>query len=245
MLLLAMAAAGLAAAAPGARAALPFIRAGPTNHFVDEAGRVRIFHGSNRVMKAPPWYFSGMANSTREFELMEALGFNAMRLGFMWSGYAPAPDTYDQGYIDTIQHIVRGMGEHGVYALLDMHQDVLSSKFCLYDGMPLWVVNKSKPKHNFPWPLPGNCSTRGWEENILSQAAARAYQDLYENTGGMLDDLVGFWSHAAAQFKETSSVLGYELINEPFAGDFYEDPARLLPGVAGAENLQPLHAAAT
>ena len=30
----------------------------------------------------------------------------------------------------------------------------MSSYFCLYDGVPLWVVNKrSTPREAFPWPL--------------------------------------------------------------------------------------------
>ena len=35
----------------------------------------------------------------------------------------------------------------------------------------------------------------------------------------------------------------YELINEPFAGNIYEDPALLLPGLAGSQNLAPLYEA--
>lgn len=94
----------------------------------------------------------------------------------------------------------------------------MSSKFCLYDGVPLWVVNKSVPKHPFPWPLKGDCASRGWMMNTLTEAAAHAYQDLYDNTGGMLDDLAHFWAASAQQFANVSSVIGYEIINEPFAG---------------------------
>ena len=43
---------------------------------------------------------------------------------------------------------------------------------------------------SFPFPLQGNCS-RGWETNSLSLAAATAYQNIYDNHEGMLDDLVG------------------------------------------------------
>lgn len=55
------------------------------------------------------------------------------------------------------------MADRGIYSLLDMHQDGLSSKYCLYDGAPEWVVNKSVSRHEFPWPMKGNCSSRGWE----------------------------------------------------------------------------------
>lgn len=66
----------------------------------------------------------------------------------------------------------------------------------------------------------------------------KAYQDLYDNTGGMMDDLAAFWSAAAKEFRDVPGIIGYELINEPFAGDFYSDPELLLPGVAGSKNLQ-------
>ena len=54
-----------------------------------------------------------------------------------------------------LQTKIRAPIDHGVYALLDMHEDVLSSKFCLYDGVPRWVIDKSVPKHAFPWPMKG------------------------------------------------------------------------------------------
>ncbi len=37
-------------------------------------------------------------------------------------------------------------------------------------------------------------------------------------------------------------MLGFELMNEPFAGAVLRFPDLLLPGVAGARNLQPLYA---
>ena len=217
------------------------IHAGPGGTFLDAEGRTRIFHGSNRVPKAPPWFFADMAEGDGEFELMRSLGFNVMRLGFMWSGFNPAPGVFNQTYLMTIKSIVDRMAAHGVYTLLDMHEDVLSSKFCLYDGAPLWVVNKSTSKHAFPWPLHGNCSSRGWMMNTLTEAAATAYQDLYDNHEGMLDDLAAFWSQAARGFKSSPSVIGYEVINEPFAGNFYADPSLLVPGVAGKKNLQRMY----
>ena len=38
----------------------------------------------------------------------------------------------------------------------------------------------------------------GWGENCLTEAAATAYQDLYDNKNGMLDDLGAFWAKVAA-----------------------------------------------
>lgn len=212
-------------------------------HFYDEHGRVRIFHGSNRVKKSFPWYFHEMLDADEEFALMKKMGFNVMRLGFMWTGYNPQEGVFNQTYIDTVKTIVRKMADHGVYALLDMHEDVLSSNFCLYDGAPQWVVNKSTPRRAFPWPFKGDCSSRGWMQNTLTEAAAQAYQDLYDNKSGMLDDLANFWQHAAEQFRDEAGVIGYEIMNEPFAGNFYRNPLLLEPAVAGSKNLARMNEA--
>jgi len=236
-------------AAPVAHAApmASFIRASSTvgdTSFYDEAGRTRIFHGGNRVKKSAPWYFADMLDSDAEFALMKKMGVNVVRLGYMWTGVNPDNSSFfNQTYVDSIKRIVQRMESHGIYALLDMHEDALSSKFCLYDGAPRWVIDKSVPKHPFPWPLQGNCSSRGWMRNELSEASCTAFQDIYDNNHGMLDDLSAFWAYSAEQFKGYGNVLGYEIINEPFAGNIYSDPTLLLPGVAGKKNLARMYEA--
>ena len=93
-------------------------------------------------------------------------------------------------------------------------------------------------QHAFPWPLKGNCSSRNWMANELTEAAATAYQDIFDNNHGMRDDLVGFWTKSAEFWKDEPGVVGFELINEPFAGNVYKDPLLFLPAVAGSLNLQ-------
>ena len=210
-------------------------------HFYDASGRVRIFHGINRVMKGFPWYFENFRTASNEtYDFIQSLGVSTLRLGFMWSGFNPSPGYYNTTYLEIMKDTVRRLADRGIHAFLDMHQDVLSTKFCLYDGVPLWVINKSKSEHPHPWPFKGNCSSRGWMANTLSQAAATAYQDIYDNKYGMLDDLAEFWKRTADAFKDEPGVLGYEIMNEPFAGNFYKDPSLLLPG-NGGKNLQRMH----
>ena len=76
-----------------------FIRAssevGDTN-FYDSHGRVRIFHGGNRVMKGFPWYFTDMLSSDDEFELLEKMGVNVVRLGYMWTGAMPSENYFNK-----------------------------------------------------------------------------------------------------------------------------------------------------
>ena len=238
-------------------------------HFFDAHGRVRIFHGAARVQKGPPWYFAdlGLPGSKNDTEAaaMESLGFNVLRLGFMWSGYNPAPGVFNQTYIEVVKHQVAQLNARGVYVLLDMHQDIISSAFCLYDGAPRWVIDKSiadlPAAHGYPAPLeapapkdnncilsgsphsPCNCSrdATSWSENALTYGACNAYQSIYDNRHGMLDDMATFWARAAVEFKDTPGIIGYELMNEPFAGDIFSKPELVLPGVAGKQNLQKMH----
>ena len=69
-------------------------------------------------------------------------------------------------------------------------------------------------------------------ENHLTEASSQAYQDLYDNNDGMLDDLINF-NKSVSIWKNNSYILGYELINEPFVGNYFEDPLLLLPYVSG------------
>jgi len=53
--------------------------------------------------------------------------------------------------------------------------------------------------------------------------------------------MAAVWAHLADINKGKNAVLGYEIINEPWAGDIYRDPTYLLPGNAGHKNLAPLY----
>lgn len=71
--------------------ALSPIRSSATSRsFIDEHGRVRIFHGAARVEKNPPWYFKDLAEGSTEAEAMAALGFNVLRLGFSKYYHTPS-----------------------------------------------------------------------------------------------------------------------------------------------------------
>ena len=61
--------------------------------FVDTDGRIRLFRGINSVIKKFPWYDPVMLEPERHRQLAE-WGFNAIRLGAMWSGVEP-----DQGQV--------------------------------------------------------------------------------------------------------------------------------------------------
>ena len=90
-------------------------------YFVDKEGRVRLFHGINSVIKGFPWYDPKMLDPERQRQLGE-WGFNAIRLGAMWTGLEPEEGAINETYVGVLKEVVEGLGSNGIYTYLDMHQ---------------------------------------------------------------------------------------------------------------------------
>ena len=211
-----------------------------SSYIKDEYNRIRIFHGINRIEKQGNYYYNDMLSMKESYQ-MSKLGFNVVRLGWMWNAFEPSENNFNMIYFNHIEKIVNNLGKKGIYTILDMHQDELGNKYCSKHGLPNWVINKSKPKHPFPWPLKGTCDSRPWGENLLSEALAQGFQDFYDNKNGMLDYFIKFWQLSLKLWKNNPYILGCEIINEPFIGNFYKDPLLFIPGIAGQKNLMPFY----
>lgn len=182
---------------------------------LDADNRARIFHGTNFVQKGWPWYPPILTEEKNIIDLA-SLGVNTIRLGFMWTGAEPVQGQFNQTYFDIMGGIVDTLHKHGITPLLDVHQDVMSTYFCLYDGFPTWAVDLSAPPaHAMPWPLQpdetGNICpwTRGWAANYFSEACSTAFQSLYSD-GALRDAFSAFWTKTASYFKD-KPILGYEV----------------------------------
>ena len=57
-------------------------------------------------------------------------------------------------------------------------------------------------------------------------------ESFYQNEQGVQDAFLKFWEVVADRFKSNPYVLGYELINEPWAGNVYRHPELLEPSKA-------------
>ena len=102
------------------------------SRFVDNYGRVKLFHGGNYVNKVFPWYPQNLLNDT-ELDNLKLWGFNAVRLGVMWTGLRPDINTVNTTYLNIILEIIDKLSQRGIYVIIDMHQDMMSTKFAAYD----------------------------------------------------------------------------------------------------------------
>eukprot|EP01118_Nematostelium_gracile_P005547 TRINITY_DN1761_c0_g1_i1.p1 TRINITY_DN1761_c0_g1~~TRINITY_DN1761_c0_g1_i1.p1 ORF type:complete len:423 (+),score=83.55 TRINITY_DN1761_c0_g1_i1:140-1408(+) len=174
-----------------------------------------------------------------------------VRLGIMWPGVEPNQGNYNKTYLQAISSIVSSLGNGGIWTLLDIHQDIFNRKFC-GEGVPDWAVETEPWAFPLPVDLPypvdskgypnlTQCLSKQFAEYYLSEAVSNSFQKLYDDTNGIQTAFASMWQQIAQTFANNDNVLGYELINEPWAGDIFADPKILLPGNADTQNLFPMY----
>jgi endoglycosylceramidase len=156
-----------------------------------------------------------------DFAGMAAEGFNVIRLNLSWSTLEPTRGTFNAAYLQQITQAVGWAKKHGIYIVLDMHQDGWSNAatpngtVCRpgtdpmwgYDGAPAWAtITDGAPR----------CQFTGRD---ISPAGDRAFQNFYFNTDGIQTQLVDTWSKLARMFRGDPTVAGYDLLNEPGFGE--------------------------
>jgi endoglycosylceramidase len=218
---------GLAAAAKhhrhhrrpaGAKGATPKLPLGHAGRWITDAGgRVLVVHGINMVYKLPPYYPSVAGFGDDDATFLKSIGFNAVRVGVIWKAVEPQPGVYDDTYLGRIQETVDMLERHGIVSLLDFHQDQYNERF-EGEGFPDWSVQDdglpAEPKLGF-----GN-------DYLGMPALSHAFDHFWANSPGpgavgLQDRYAAAWAHVAARFRNDPSVLGYELMNEPWPGTVY------------------------
>ena len=101
-------------------------------------GQVVLLHGLNEVYKEAPFEPSASGFSNDDAAFLAANGFNAVRSGVIWAGVETEPGVFDNAYIDSIQQTVQTLANHGIYTILDFHQDEYSSAYG-GEGAPAWA----------------------------------------------------------------------------------------------------------
>ncbi|KAF1802879.1 glycoside hydrolase family 5 protein [Mucor lusitanicus] len=235
------------------------------NQITDEHGRVRFFHGTNVVKKSAPWYRPstfkpGDSFGPKDVANLQALGVNAVRLGHHWAGSEPIRGQYNQTFLDIMKQQTKLAEDHGIYVLVDVHQDVLASQLCGH-GVPDWFVQRSWVPNwkQFPFPqkltpfsvndkgIPSDsdCNSIDWSLSYLTTAVGNAFGRLYNNYDNLGDAFAAYWAKLAQQYVNTQNILGYNLLNEPWVGDTWADPTLLTPGVADHKTMEALWNRAT
>ena len=122
------------------------------------------------------------------------MGYNTIRLGVLWAGLEPIQGQYNITYLEKVVEIVEIASQHGLYPVLDMHQDAFNRKYC-GNGVPDWVAQPDK--ENFPYPLeveypvdenlyPSReyCGKIQWPNYHFSASLSQSVGRLYNNFQG-------------------------------------------------------------
>ena len=202
---------------------------GPLSHdgrwITDKRGRVVILHGWNMVYKVGSYRPEDAGFGGNDMRFLRRHGFNTVRLGIIQKGVEPrlpAADgtpRYRTDYLDSIARTEKKLSRHGIFTLLDVHQDLYNERF-QGEGFPDWAVvgdaatMPAEPQQGFP-------------ANYLGMPALnRAFDYFWQNetdaAGRPLQDSFGaMWTEIAKRFETRRKVVGYNLLNEPWPGSQY------------------------
>jgi endoglycosylceramidase len=203
----------------------------------------------------PAYQQSTAPGSGNDFAQMRSLGFNVIRLVLNWSQLEPRPGDYSSEYLQRVEQVVGWAHQQGIYVILDMHQDQYS-RYILpgnpktlpagctssggSDGAPAWAVfTDGKPA----------CALFG--ESDLNPAESAAFYNFWHNHSvtappgaspgtGLQDHYIGALVALAKAFEDNSTVLGYEVMNEPQPGSLSSVPVENLY-TASAQDLFPFY----
>ncbi|WP_431233017.1 PGRS repeat-containing protein [Mycolicibacterium psychrotolerans] len=125
-----------AAAAPATGSVPPLSQIG--TWLTNGAGQAVLLHGVNEVYKLAPYEPSASGFDAQDAQFLADNGFNVVRLGVIWAGVEPQPGVINTAYLDSIKATVQMLADHGIYTVIDMHQDLYSGTF-YGEGAPEWA----------------------------------------------------------------------------------------------------------
>jgi endoglycosylceramidase len=180
--------------------------------FVDPNGRQVIFNGINYISKNPDEkYIRGIEPEL--FAEFKNWGFNCIRFGIIWAGLEPEPGKYNEEYLAEIDKRIQWAADNGIYVYLDMHQDLYGSKFS--DGAPEWATLDEGLPHY---------TGAVWSDSyLISPAVQTAFDNFWKNTPasdgiGIQDHYANLWKLLAERYANNTTIIGYDIMNEPFMG---------------------------
>jgi len=143
---------------------------------------------------------------------MASLGFNLLRLPVSWSAFEPQPGVWSPTFLDTLTRVVASCRSHGVYVLLDVHQDAWSKEIG-EDGAPLWAITPA-PETLLSGPLTDLGARR------TSTQVLHAFSSFFTDDAGMLQEqFADMVQQLVIRFHGDPAIVGIEIFNEPLATD--------------------------
>lgn len=219
--------------------ALPALHAEPDpvrgGRIVDAFGREVLLRGVNVNAYVEYWaydpdLFTTYPLTPEDADRLAEMGWNTVRLLLSWSRVEPAPGTFDEAYLDSIEAAVRLLESRGLYSILDLHQDAWGPTLAArpgescegigepafgWDGAPGWAtLDGGAPR----------CAVGGTRE--LSPAVMAAFAAFFEDAPGpggvgIRERYLRMLGHLASRFSRIDAVAGYDIMNEPNAFDIF------------------------
>ncbi len=200
------------------------VERGDRPHFADEAGREVLLRGVNVIHlgdyhQADPDLAPTLPVTERDWAAMAAVGFDSVRLVLSWSALEPERGVLDDGYVQRIREAVESAKAHGMYVVLDMHQDAWGRYIATpadhpcpeglepaigWDGAPEWATLDDGAE---------TCRSPGQRE--VADAVRTAFRSFYADRDGIRSALTATWARLAGAFADEPAVAGYDLFNEP------------------------------
>jgi endoglycosylceramidase len=191
---------------------------------VDVDGRDVLLRGANVNSLAEYWQGVPSIDPTipvseQDWDTMASHGFSVIRLLVTWSLVEPARGEIDEAYLEQVDEYVDAAAAHGIYSVIDMHQDAYTAFLSTedpsdcpegttpakgWDGAPAWAVISDDLS---------TCLT-GTDRNS-SPAVNRAWNHFYDDTDGIRTAFAAMWGKVAEHFAGRPEVAGYDVLNEP------------------------------
>jgi endoglycosylceramidase len=196
------------------------------DRIVDAAGRTVVLRGVNLGRKNAPFLPD---RAEADYAALGRWGFNCVRFYLNWAAIEPEPGVYDAAFMEGVAQQVAWANVHGVYVLLDIHQDLYSEKIPGGNGAPAWATLDDGQPHV----MPGGPWGAAYFTSPQVHQAFDSFWANREGPGGVgLQDRFAAAAQALARrFADNPGVMGIDLYNEPGLGS---DVTQVLPALMQA-----------
>lgn len=186
------------------------------DYITNSDGQVVLLHGMNEITKVAPYDFSASGFTTDDAQFLEDNGFNVVRLDILWEAVEPQPGVFNADYLNSVEHTIQMLANHGIHVILNMHQNGYSDLLAGGgDGAPGWAIQTDGVEITSPGTNPNYYLDPGENQ---AWDAFWANEDAPNGAGALEDDYTQMWQHVAGYFKDNPDIAGFELMNEPFPG---------------------------